>query len=415
MNQKLKDALLRMTKLLAVLAVLFACVMPCTYAAAATEAELDDYASLTVQLVSDASGTPLPDYVENGQSVFFRLKMSGFDSEALVAFLKANSPVDLVADLDFSGNIEGSYPTELYPADFDNVAEYQGKPLFRWWIEDGKIRIRFDDEWVAAANHNTVVEAAELGFAGALNVQNKPEDGKVVFHAAGTDFPLQLKAGYALTKTASAPMYRDGQYEVDYTVTLTLDQDMNITGQADADHYSAKLTLRDVIAASGSALTGEVISTPVLTGPVTGLTASAQNYGTANLFTIGGASVLKKGTYTLAYTMKVDPDAAQAKLSGYDKFNTVELLENDASLKVNGETRPLTAQASIAWSNELSNRFKVDKCIVNQHNHSIVYRAGSDYYVDYYVVVYTKDEFSTFTVVDQIIADADALSDQALE
>lgn len=83
-------------------------------------------------------------------------------------------------------------------------------------------------------------------------------------------------------------------------MTFTLDQDMNITGNADAERYSA--------------LTGEVISTPVLTGPVTGLTASAQNDGTANVFTIGGASGLKKGTYTLAYTMKVDPDAAQAKL-----------------------------------------------------------------------------------------------------
>ena len=293
MNQKLNRVLRHMTKLLAVLAVLLACLIPCRQAAAATEAQLDDYARLAVQLVADAGGTPLPGYVENGQSVFFRLRLSEFNSRELVSYLKANSPVDLIVDLDFSAQIEGSYPTELYPADFDNVAEHDGKALFRWWIEGGKIHLRFDDAWVASAGPNTVLEEAELGFAGVLNVQNKPEDGKVVFHAAGTDFPLQFRTGYALTKSASAPMYRNGQYEVDYTVTFTLDQDMNITGNADAERYSAKLTLRDVIAASGSALTGEVISTPVLTGPVTGLTASAQNYGTANLFTIGGASVLK--------------------------------------------------------------------------------------------------------------------------
>ena len=118
MMLKLTKVRIRMNRLLAALAVLLACMAWCMCAAAETEAELDDYAKLTVQIVSDASGGALAEYVENGQSLFVRLRMSEFNSQELVSFLKANSPVDLTADIDFAGDIKGSYPTEIYPDDY---------------------------------------------------------------------------------------------------------------------------------------------------------------------------------------------------------------------------------------------------------------------------------------------------------
>ena len=405
MNQKLKKILLRMTRLRAVLAVLFVCAAPCTHAEAATEAKLEDYASLTVQLVSDAGGTPLPDYVENGQSIFFKLKMSEFNSEELVAFLKANSPADLTVGMDFIDYIDGAYPTELYPDNFDNVAEYQGKPMFRWWIEDGKIRIRFDDEWVAAANHNTVLETAELGLSGVLNVQNKLEDGKLTFQAAGVYFPLQMKAGYAISKTAGVPYYSTdaASYLADYTVTLTLDQDVKLSSGADADLYAAALTLVDTVDAAG-ALQGTIFGDATVTAPA-GETAAAvlSASGAANTLTLTSPDqVLKKGSYAITYKMKIRPEAAAARLEGYTDAqitNTVELKENGASLKT-----PLTATAAIAWDKVTENQYKIDKAVFADQGagYSGVYldEANQKYYLDYRVVVYIREPVQTFTVAD---------------
>ena len=371
---------------------------------AQTEAALSDYATVTPYLFADPDENVLPDAVSNGQEMFFKLVMSDFGSADLIRYLKENSPVDLTVDIGFTGDIEGSYPTEMYPSGFDNVAMHNGAALFRWWIDGGKIRIRFDDEWIANAKLSTTIDGAELGFSGKLNVGNKPKNGRVRFTAGGKEFLLQFKTGYAITKQASAVYYRSGRYEVDYTVTFTLDQDMNITGSADADHYSAQLTLKDMLAQTKSAMTGEVVGTPSLTGPVSGLSVTAARSGGTNTFSIGGASVLTKGTYTLTYTMAVDSAAAAAELQGYDKNNTVELMENGASLVVNGKTSPLTAQASTKWNDALSNRYKVDKCIVNQNGNSVVYRVGDRYYVDYYIVVYSRDEVDSFTVIDRIIS-----------
>ncbi|MBR4080868.1 MAG: hypothetical protein IKK21_03675, partial [Clostridia bacterium] len=401
--------------LLALLLAVILCCPGVITAQAAGTAPLSDYAAIDASLYADASGTALPSYVEQGQPLFFRLVMSDFQSRELVTFLKDNSPVDLTVDISFADYISGSYPTEIYPEDYDNVAVHNGQALFRWWIQDGQIRIRFDDEWIRKATVNTVIDAAELGFAGTLTVLTKPEDGRLDFTAAGESLPLQLRTGYQLTKAASAPQYRNGQYEVDYTVTFTLDQDMNITGSADNAHYSALLTLRDAIAATNSALTGDIVGQPTLKGPVSGLTVAVTHHGDVNTFTPGGSSVLPMGVYTLKYAMLVDSQAAAARLSGYDKNNTIELMENGASLKVQGVETPLTATASTAWNAAISNRYKVDKCLVPVTSNSVVYRAGSNYYVDYYVVVYTRDEVSTFTVVDQVLSNVAQTPDLAVQ
>ena len=367
---------------------------------------LSNYAtSFSAGLFANQQEGALPNYVENGQSLFFTLQISDFNSQELVAFLKTNPGADFTIPLDFADKIQGNYPTEIDPDDFDNVAYVNGEKLFRWWIDEGSdvVRIRFDEEWINNAGSNTVVENVKLSFDGTLNVADKGDDGKVVFNAAGKAFPLQMKTGYTLKKQAGVPYYsaEAASYVTDYTVTLELDQNMMLSGNADL--YTAALTLVDTVE-NGGALQGAIAGNVSVTAPA-GETAAAaiSNNGTVNTLTLSSPDQkLNKGKYTFTYKMKITPAAAAAKLANYteaQKTNTVELKENASSLKT-----PLTAEATIAWENVTDNQFKIDKGAFTEKapDYKGVYwdEETDKYYIDFRVVVYVREPVSTFTVTD---------------
>lgn len=377
--------------------------------AAVTEAELSDYATVTPYLYANSSGEQLPVYVENGQEIYFQLQITDFNSEELISLLKSQSPVDFTVDLNFTGDIIGSYPTEMYPGNgYDNVAMSNGQALFRWWLDDNTIRIRFDDEWIDGIKDNAVINNAQLGFTGVLNVGEKNDSGGAIFSGAGKDFSLIFKTAYTLEKSAGVPEFRDGKYVVDYSVTFSIDQNMDITGGANDELYSVLLTLNDSVAADG-VLTGNLIGEPVLSySATTGAAVSAENHGTDNVFTLSAPNgVLNKGSYTIKYTMEIDPDAAAARLNGYSaaqKTNTVTLSENVGEDTEN----KLNVAATIAWNQYLSGRYKVAKGIFKDQPGNIngIYRDGSDYYADFYVAVYLKESIGSFTITDT--ADAES-------
>ena len=74
-----------------------------------------------------------------------------------------------------------------------------------------------------------------VAFDGTLHVENKTDNGKINFVVNGTNIPLQMRAGYELTKAAGVPYFSTdaSSYLVDYTVTLTLDQDVQLSGSAE--------------------------------------------------------------------------------------------------------------------------------------------------------------------------------------
>ena len=375
---------------------------------AQTELTVTDFAtSVQAELNANVQGEALPQYVENGQSLFFSLQINDFKSRELVAYLQANPDTDFTIPLDFVGHITGNYPAEIEPDDFDNVAYSNNNPLFRWWIDKDSdmIRIRFDEEWIENANNNTVVENVTLSFTGTLNVTDKGDDGKIVFNVADTSFPLQMKTGYTLNKTAGVPYYSidASSYVTDYTVTLTLDQTMKLSDNANADLYTAALTLEDTVE-DGGALQGSILGNVTVTAP-DGETANADLFadGTTNTISITSPDqILQKGTYTFTYQMKIRSEAAADKLAGYtdtQKTNIVELKENGASL-----TSPLTATATIAWDNVTDNQFKIDKAAFTDQgsNYGGVYpdETNERYYIDYRVVVYIREPAQTFTVTD---------------
>ena len=87
-----------------------------------TSVPLPDYAtSFTVALYANNEEEPLPNYVENGQSLFFTLGIRDFDSQKLVEFLRENPTADFTIPLDFADKILGNYPQEINPVDFDNI------------------------------------------------------------------------------------------------------------------------------------------------------------------------------------------------------------------------------------------------------------------------------------------------------
>ena len=272
-------------------ALMLVCLVLGASAEGVTEVPLRGYATLIPTLSADSNKTPLPVYVENGQSLFFSLSIDSIKSADLVKKLKEAGTVDFTVPIDFVDKIAGSYPINFAgdsssdkPVDNLAVDPDTNKPMFRWWIEDNLIKIRFVDEWVKAASDNTVLNQCNISFDGKLAVQNKPENGKIVFGAAGKSFPLQLKTGYVLAKTVGTPYYSTdaSSYLVDYTVTLTLDQNMKLSSTPDNGMYCAALTLVDSVVDSvvaGGALQGEIYG-GVITAPAESVSAAISKSGT---------------------------------------------------------------------------------------------------------------------------------------
>ncbi|MBE5814406.1 MAG: Cna B-type domain-containing protein [Clostridiales bacterium] len=375
----------------------------------ADEALLSDYATLSRSLTADRDGTELPEYVEDGQSLFFQLAFELTKQEGIYKLRRdyLNGLVDentvFTVDISFL-NLLGSanYPTS-YESD-DNIASYDGMEIFRWWVDEatGTIRLRFYKD---VYNFEGDVSNTKVSFEGTLDASGHDADGQLHFGVDGETVSLTAKQSYVLTKTAGVPYFSTdaSSYLVDYTVDLTLGQNMKLAAGAAGNLYEAALTLEDTVLADG-ALEGELFGDPVITPPE-GESASVvcTNSGTTNTLTLSSPDqVLNQGTYTLVYKMKVDSAAALKRLADLteaQKTNTVEVKENGASLKT-----PLTATATIAWDQVTENQFKIDKDAFTNHTEEY----GGAYldedrkkvYVDFRVTVYIREPFSTFTVDD---------------
>ena len=71
---------------------------------AQTELMVTDYASsIQAELKANSQGDALPQYVENGQSMFFSLQIKDFKSRELIEYLQANPTTDFTIPLNFSG------------------------------------------------------------------------------------------------------------------------------------------------------------------------------------------------------------------------------------------------------------------------------------------------------------------------
>ena len=140
-------------------ALMLLCLVWGASAEGVTEVPLKGYATLTPTLSADSNKTPLPVYVENGQSLFFSLSIDSIKSVDLVNKLKEAGTVDFTVPIDFVDKIAGSYPINFdgdsssdKPVDNLAVDPVTKDPMFRWWIKDDLIKIRFVDEWVKAAS-----------------------------------------------------------------------------------------------------------------------------------------------------------------------------------------------------------------------------------------------------------------------
>ena len=336
---------------------------------AASEVSLKDYADLSHSLTADREGTPLPDVVEDGQSLFFQLAFDMTKQDGVYLLRKAYQDGLIGPDTTFTTDISflnllgsANYPTSY--DDKDNIASDGGVNIFRWWVDEstGKICLRFYENMYTGEGD---VSNTKVAFEGTLDASGHDVNGQLHFGVDGETVSLIARQDYTLAKAVGVPYYSTdaSSYLVDYTVTLTLDQNMKLS--ASTDMYGAALTLVDTVVADG-ALEGILVGDPVITAPTDETaTATVANNGTENTLTLSSPDgILNKGTYTIVYKMKVDSAAALAKLDGYtdaQKTNTVEVKENGASLKT-----PLTATATIAWDDVTDEQFKIDKNVFTE-------------------------------------------------
>ena len=82
-------------------ALMLLCLVWGASAEGVTEVPLRGYATLTPTLSADSNKTPLPVYVENGQSLFFSLSIDSIKSADLVKKLKEAGTVDFTVPIDF--------------------------------------------------------------------------------------------------------------------------------------------------------------------------------------------------------------------------------------------------------------------------------------------------------------------------
>ena len=111
-------------------ALMLLCLVWGASAEGVPEVPLSDYATLTPALYADSNKTPLPVYVENGQSLFFSLSIDSIDSIELVKKLGEGGTVDFTVFIDFVDKIAGSYPinlTVIHP----RISRWTISPLIR--------------------------------------------------------------------------------------------------------------------------------------------------------------------------------------------------------------------------------------------------------------------------------------------
>ncbi|MBP3656138.1 MAG: Cna B-type domain-containing protein [Clostridia bacterium] len=379
--------------------------------AAEERVRLGDYADVSYTLQADRYGTSLPDVVEDGQSLFLQLAFDLIVQDETYLLRKAYQNGEISPDTIFTVDIgslhlmnDANYPTSY--DDEDNIASDAGVNIFRWWVDEeaGQICLRYYEN-VYSDDGN--VSNTKVAFDGSLDTSSHNDDGQLRFEVNGETETLIVRQEYELNKEAGIPYYSTdaSSYLVDYTVTLTLDQNMSLSQGTTGNLYGAALTLVDTVAADG-ALTGELFGDATVTAPAGEQAAIASvNNGSVNTLTLSSPDgILNKGTYTFVYRMKVDSEAALAKLEGYteaQRTNAVELKENGASLRT-----PLTAAASIGWDEVTVHQFGIDKNAFTDHTEAYggAYMDERDkkYYVDFRVTVYIKEPFSTFTVVDNV-------------
>ena len=370
---------------------------------------LSDYADLSYTLAADRDNTELPDALTDGQPLFFQLSFNLKTEGGLYLLRQAyldglvGPETVFTADISFLNLLENSnYPTSYDSK--DNIASDNNVDIFRWWVDEetNKICLRFFESIFIGEGG---ISNTSVAFEGTLNVNDHDEDGQLHFGVDGETVSLIARQQYELKKEAGIPYYSVDQssYLVDYTVTLTLDQNMKLDSSVADKLYCAALTLVDTVAADG-ALTGEISGVSLTSAPEGEEAAASIQDGTTNTIALTSTDgILKKGTYTIVYKMKVKDEAALAKLEGYEeealRTNTVEVKENGESLET-----PLTATAIIDWKKVTEGQYKIVKNAYTEKAPDFkgVYwdEAKQMYLIDFHVVVYLKEEAETFTVTD---------------
>ncbi|MBP3650082.1 MAG: Cna B-type domain-containing protein [Clostridia bacterium] len=379
---------------------------------------LSVYADVNPSLKANAKGDPLPDTVGEGQPLFFRLGFDLYTADGNYTLRQAyaNGEIDektiFTCNIDFLHLLANSkYPTS--PNSPDNIAMSGSTKIFRWWVENNQICLQFFDDILTGSGK---VSNTSLGFEGELVLSGKNDDGNLNFGVDGEITTLIAKQEYGLTKEAGIPYYdaKTGSYLVDYTVKLTLENNMKLDSSLTGKLYCAALTLVDTVAANG-ALTGTILENTktildniVVTAPEeeTAVAVVSNNENSSTITLSSPDQILEKGLYTIVYKMKVDDYAAFVKLKDYteeQKKNTVELKENGNSLK-----QPLVATATISWEDVTENKYKIDKGAFTDkgsyYNGVYLYENGEEkkYGIDFRVVVYIREPVETFTVTDKV-------------
>jgi len=384
-------------------------------AAAAASVPLQDYTTYQFDLWADRNQTSLPEIVEDGQSLFFQMAFDLINTADGAMYQLRQDYIDgkidantvFTCDIGFLPLLQDTkYPTSYDSPDNQAIDDTTGIEVFRWWVDEAgkQICLSFSQEIM---EDNGTISGAKLSFEGHLNTDGKDDNGELNFGVNEDSVSLVARQGYALNKAAGTPYFSTdaGTYLVDYTVTLSLEQNMSLSSIDGGGLYHAALTLEDTVV-SGGALTGTLYGSPVVTAPEgEAASVTVANSGVVNTMTIASPdNILNKGTYTIVYRMKVEQNAALNKLSGYSdaqKTNTVELKENGSSLK-----KALTAAAKIAWDKVTENQFQIDKNVFLEKgpDYAGVYydEDAKKYYVDFRVVVYVREPVQTFTVTDKV-------------
>jgi len=151
-----------------VLLAAFVLLLSFPWLQAKADEKMTDYTTLTPYLWEKSDGTALPDYVENGQPIYFNLLFDKFKTAELLDVLKKSpEPVIFTVGINFANQVVGKYYDTRFPVDDGNIAYWKGEKLFRWWIEDNTIKICFEDEWIKSTSDNISIDGAKVGFQGA--------------------------------------------------------------------------------------------------------------------------------------------------------------------------------------------------------------------------------------------------------
>ncbi|MBQ8150586.1 MAG: hypothetical protein IJ041_08720, partial [Clostridia bacterium] len=275
---------------------------------------------------------------------------------------------------------------------------------FYWWLDrsTNQLCLTFTEDALMGSRGYETLNNMYINVTSTLDMGALAGAGSAEFKVANVPFELPLAASYSAGKKAQMVFNKaTGNYDINYTVTVNVDRDVDLS--------SVDLNILDT--RKTGTIIGEPTNVQVTTNSGDDVSVSATKVDDLNTrFDLSsGDNILKKGQYTITYTAPVTQSYDSLFGNGGNGYNalTHDQRQNEVTVR-NGDTpTDAKATAQLSWVPAAEEtRFGKGTLYdyANQPSYNNIYKEtvnGQEcYFVDYYVEAKIKNDAGSLVITD---------------